>query len=240
MKDSTKRSPDAPGMRPRRRGKALRVALLAVAAVVVLLAGAFFAYVAGYSRATPSAIAALDSDAAVQVVEVPSGYAFLPVRSAGGLLGDLAAAETAADAAARMAAGNCSWPVAALAEIRRRMVAQGTGRILVISSVAAIRVRRSNYLYGGAKAGLDRLCEGLADSLLGTGVTLQILRPGFVRSKMTTGLKEAPFTTGVDEVADVAVKGLSSHKRVITSPPVLAYVFALLRHLPAPLWRKIE
>ncbi len=85
MKDSTKRSPDAPGMRPRRRGKALRVALLAVAAVVVLLAGAFFAYVAGYSRATPSAIAALDSDAAVQVVEVPSGYAFLPVRSAGGL-----------------------------------------------------------------------------------------------------------------------------------------------------------
>jgi len=157
-----------------------------------------------------------------------------------GLLGDQDADENDAEAAARMAAVNFSWPVAALAEIRRRMVAQGTGRIMVISSVAAIRVRRSNFLYGGAKAGLDRLCEGLADSLLGTGVTLQILRPGFVRSKMTTGLKEAPFTTGVDEVADVAVKGLSSHKRIITSPPILAYVFAVLRHLPAPLWRKIE
>ncbi len=157
-----------------------------------------------------------------------------------GLLGSQDADENDADAAAKMAAVNFSWPVAALAEIRRRLVAQGSGRVLVISSVAAIRVRRSNYLYGGAKAGLDRLCEGLADSLIGTGATLQILRPGFVRSKMTTGMKEAPFTTGVDEVADVTMKGLAGNKRVITSPPILAYVFAALRHLPAPLWRKID
>ena len=68
-----------------------------------------------------------------------------------------------------MAMVNFAWPVAALAEVRRRLVAQGSGRILVISSVAAVRVRRSMYLYGGAKAGLDRLCDGLADSLEGTG-----------------------------------------------------------------------
>ena len=156
-----------------------------------------------------------------------------------GLLGDQSAYEDDPLAATRMMTINFTWPVAALAELRRRMVAQGSGRILVISSVAAIRVRRSSYLYGGAKAGLDRLCNGLADSLEGTGVTLQILRPGFVRSKMTAGTKEIPFTTGVNEVAQNVVRGLASSDRVIWSPPILRYVFALLRHLPAPLWRKV-
>lgn len=156
-----------------------------------------------------------------------------------GLLGDQRADEDDAAAAARIMTVNLTWPVAALAEIRRRLVAQGSGRILVISSVSGIRVRRTMYLYGGAKAGLDRLCDGLADSLEGTGVTLQILRAGVVRTKMTTGHKEPPFTTGPDEVADNVLKGLATSTRVLWSPPVLRYVFAVLRHLPRPLFRAI-
>jgi len=58
------------------------------------------------------------------------------------------------------------------------LVRSGIRPNLVMSSVAAIRIRRNAYLYGGAKAGLDRLCEGMADSLDGTGVTLQLLRRG--------------------------------------------------------------
>src|SRR5487761_1592239 len=118
-----------------------------------------------------------------------------------GLLGDQFAQENDATASARVAIINFAWPVAALAEVRRRLVAQGHGRILVMSSVAAIRVRRNAYLYGGAKAGLDRLCDGLADSLEGTGVTLQLLRTGVVRTKMTKGHAEPPFTTGPNDVA---------------------------------------
>jgi decaprenylphospho-beta-D-erythro-pentofuranosid-2-ulose 2-reductase len=156
-----------------------------------------------------------------------------------GLLGDQRAYEDDPELATRMAMVNFTWPVAALAEIRRRLVAQGSGRILVITSVAAIRVRRGAYLYSGAKAGLDRLCDGLADSLDGTGVTLQILRPAFVRSKMTTGEKETPFSTGVNEVAENVMKGLAGTERVIWSPPLVKYVFAVLRHLPAPIWRKV-
>lgn len=156
-----------------------------------------------------------------------------------GLLGVQSAMENDAAAAARMMSVNLTWPVAALARLRERLTAQGRGRILVISSVAAVRVRRTQYLYGGAKAGLDRLCQGVADSLEGTGVTLQLLRPGFVRSKMTTGQKEIPFTTGVNEVADNALRGLASGERVIWSPPILRYVFFVLRHLPAPLWRRL-
>jgi len=156
-----------------------------------------------------------------------------------GLLGDQSTFEDDPVVAARMATVNFTWPVTALTEIRRRLVAQGSGRILVMSSVAAVRVRRSMYFYAGAKAGLDRLCLAMADSLEGTGVTLQILRPGQVRTKMTAGVAEPPFTTGPDEVAETVMKGLASGERVIWSPPLLRYVFFVLRHLPAPLWRKV-
>jgi decaprenylphospho-beta-D-erythro-pentofuranosid-2-ulose 2-reductase len=132
-----------------------------------------------------------------------------------------------------------AWPVAALSALRARMVAQGSGRILVISSVAGVRVRRANYLYGAAKAGLDATCIGMAESLRGTGVTLQVLRPGFVRTKMTEGLAPAPFSTDADAVADVAVAGLASGATVLWSPPVLRYVFGVLSLLPQALWRRL-
>jgi decaprenylphospho-beta-D-erythro-pentofuranosid-2-ulose 2-reductase len=157
-----------------------------------------------------------------------------------GLLGDQLLDENEPAAAARMAIVNYAWPVTALAALRQRMVAQGSGRIVVISSVAGIRVRRGSYLYSGAKAGLDRLCEGLADSLIGTGVTLQIVRPGFVHTKMTTGLKPAPFSVDVERVATDIVNGLGTTDRVIYSPSIMKWLFAVLRHLPAPLWRKIN
>jgi decaprenylphospho-beta-D-erythro-pentofuranosid-2-ulose 2-reductase len=156
-----------------------------------------------------------------------------------GMLGDQSADEDDAAAAARVATVNFTWPVAALAEVRRRLVAQGSGRILVITSVSGIRVRRTMYLYGGTKAGLDRLCDGLADSLEGTGVSLQILRAGVVRTKMTAGHAEPPFTTGPNEVAEFVMRGLASGERVIWSPPILRYVFAVLRHLPKPIFRLI-
>ena len=156
-----------------------------------------------------------------------------------GLLGDQFAQENDAAAAAKVALVNFAWPVAALAEVRRRLVDQGHGRILVMSSVAAIRIRRNAYLYGGAKAGLDRLCDGLADSLDGTGVTLQLVRPGVVRTRMTKGQAPVPFTTGPEEVAGFVMKGLATNDRVIWSPPIMRYAFAMLRYLPKPLWRKV-
>ncbi len=156
-----------------------------------------------------------------------------------GLLGDQFAQENDAAAAASVAIVNFAWPVAALAEVRRRLVAQGHGRILVMSSAAAIRIRRNAYLYGGAKAGLDRLCDGLADSLEGTGVTLQLLRPGVGRTRMMKYQARVPFTTGPEEVAGYVMKGLATNDRVIWSPPILRYAFAVLRVLPKPLWRAV-
>ncbi|MFZ0768715.1 MAG: SDR family NAD(P)-dependent oxidoreductase [Acidimicrobiales bacterium] len=157
-----------------------------------------------------------------------------------GSLGEQTADENDPEGAARMITVNVTWPVAALAEIRRRLVEQGSGRILVMSSVAALRVRRVNYLYSGAKAGLDRICVGLAQSLEGTGVKLQLLRPAVVRTKMTVGMTQPPFTTGPNEVADNVMRGLASNELVIWSPPILRYVSVLIRLLPTALWRRVS
>jgi decaprenylphospho-beta-D-erythro-pentofuranosid-2-ulose 2-reductase len=156
-----------------------------------------------------------------------------------GLLGHQFEDEDDPELAARMMTVNVTWPVAALAEIRRRLVAQGSGRILVMSSAAAVRVRRVSYLYSGAKAGLDRLCIGLAQSLEGTGVKLQLLRPAVVRTKMTGAMPQPPFTTGANEVADNVMNGFVSGDLVIWSPPIMRYIFFFLRHLPTPMWRRL-
>jgi short-subunit dehydrogenase len=80
----------------------------------------------------------------------------------------------------------------------------------------------------------------MADSLTGTGVSMQILRPGPVRTKMTAHMPDQPFTSDVDQVAEATMKGLASSQRIITVPGVLRYIFSVLRHLPAPLWRKVS
>jgi decaprenylphospho-beta-D-erythro-pentofuranosid-2-ulose 2-reductase len=196
----------------------------------------------GASRVDTVIFDALDTANAERTVSESfekAGGAVDLVVVAVGMLGDQERFQDDATVAAEMATVNFTWPVAALARVRALMVAQGSGRILVISSVAGVRVRRAKYLYGGAKAGLDRLCLGLADSLEGTGVSLAIVRPGHVRSRMTTGAKEPPFASGVDDVAADVMRGLADRTPIIWSPPILRYIFSVLRHLPAPLWRRV-
>lgn len=156
-----------------------------------------------------------------------------------GALGDQFADENDAARSTAMMNINLTWPVAALADVRRRLLAQGRGRILVMSSVAAVRVRRVGYLYGGAKAGLDRVSLGLAQSLEGTGVSLHLVRPAVVRTRMAVGRDEPPFTTGANEVADNVMRGLAKGDRVIWSPPILRYAQLGIRLLPTPLWRRV-
>jgi decaprenylphospho-beta-D-erythro-pentofuranosid-2-ulose 2-reductase len=156
-----------------------------------------------------------------------------------GHLGDQELDEDDAARAATSALVKFAWPAAALAEVRGRLVAQGHGRVVVLSSIASVRVRRNAYLYGAAKAGLDRLCLGMAASLAGTGVSLQIVRPAFVRTKMTAGRTETPFSSGADDVADAIVRGMASAEPVIWCPSLLRYVALVMRLLPAPLWRLV-
>jgi decaprenylphospho-beta-D-erythro-pentofuranosid-2-ulose 2-reductase len=121
----------------------------------------------------------------------------------------------------------------------RRLREQGNGTIVVLSSVAAERARAANAIYGAAKAGLDALAQGLADATTSTGVRVLVVRPGFVTTRMTAGLPQAPFATTADAVADATVRALSGRAHTIWVPAKLRPIFAILRHLPRPIYRRL-
>ena len=121
----------------------------------------------------------------------------------------------------------------------RALRKQGHGTAVVLSSVAAERARASNAIYGAAKAGLDALAQGLADAVAGTSVRVLVIRPGFVGTRMTAGLKPGPLSTSPQLVADATVAALDGHTRTVWVPAALRYVFAVLRHLPGPVYRRL-
>lgn len=121
----------------------------------------------------------------------------------------------------------------------RALRKQGAGTMVLLSTVAAERPRASNPVYGAAKAGLDALANGLADATAGTGVRVLVVRPGFVTTRMTEGLKPAPFATSAEEVAEATVRALSGKAHTVWVPNRLRAIFALLRHLPRALYRRL-
>jgi decaprenylphospho-beta-D-erythro-pentofuranosid-2-ulose 2-reductase len=131
--------------------------------------------------------------------------------------------------------GAVSVALAVAAQFRR----QGHGRLVVLSSVAGERVRKANFVYGSSKAGLDGFAQGLGDALEGTGASVLVVRPGFVHSKMTEGMKAAPFSTTPAAVADATVKALRQGRRTVWVPGILRFVFSTFRHLPGPIWRRL-
>jgi decaprenylphospho-beta-D-erythro-pentofuranosid-2-ulose 2-reductase len=126
-----------------------------------------------------------------------------------------------------------------LLECLRLMRERRHGTLVVLSSVAAERPRAGNAIYGAAKAGLDALAQGLADAEAGSGVRVLVVRPGFVHTRMTAGLEPVPFATTPQAVADATVRALSGRAHTIWVPGTLRFVFAILRHLPRSLYRRL-
>jgi NAD(P)-dependent dehydrogenase (short-subunit alcohol dehydrogenase family) len=111
--------------------------------------------------------------------------------------------------------------------------------IVAFSSVAGVRVRRANYVYGSAKAGLDGFCSGLADALHGSGVHLLVVRPGFVIGRMTQGMTPAPFSSTPAQVATATAGALAKRRRTVWVPWALRPVFIGMRMLPQFVWRRM-
>ncbi|MCX5045818.1 SDR family NAD(P)-dependent oxidoreductase [Aldersonia sp. NBC_00410] len=156
-----------------------------------------------------------------------------------GVLGDQARAETDSAYAAAIVHTDYVAQVTMLTLLADRMRRRGEGRIVVFSSVAGIRVRRANYVYGSAKAGLDGFASGLADALHGTGVHLLIVQSGFVIGRMTEGMSPAPFSSTPDQVADAVVRGLRRKSPRVWVRGVLRPVFFGMRLLPQAVWRRL-
>jgi decaprenylphospho-beta-D-erythro-pentofuranosid-2-ulose 2-reductase len=161
------------------------------------------------------------------------------VVAAVGKLGGQAGLDTDRDEALEILRVNFVGLGSLMLSSLRRLRDQGRGTLVVLSSVAAERPRASNAIYGAAKAGLDSLAQGLGDSVAASGVRVLVIRPGFVTTRMTAGLPPAPMSTTPEAVAEATVAGLASGAHTIWVPGRLRWVFAVLRHLPRAVFRRL-
>ncbi|MCV7281041.1 SDR family NAD(P)-dependent oxidoreductase [Mycolicibacterium flavescens] len=157
-----------------------------------------------------------------------------------GILGDQARAEKDPAHAAAIVHTDFVAQVSLLTVLTETMRAAGTGALVVFSSVAGVRVRRANYVYGSAKAGLDGFCNGLADALHGSGVRLLLVRPGFVIGRMTQGMPPAPLSSTPAQVADATVRALHRGRAAVWVPAPLAVLAAAFRMTPRFVWRRLR
>jgi decaprenylphospho-beta-D-erythro-pentofuranosid-2-ulose 2-reductase len=156
-----------------------------------------------------------------------------------GVLGDAERAWQEPEVTASLATVNYTAPVTVGVEVAGRLRQQGRGAIVVLSSVAGERPRRTNFAYGSTKAGLDAFFTGLREALRPDGVRVLVVRPGFVSTKMTAGMKPAPLAVTAEQVADITVAALRSGKETVWAPAPMRLVMSALRHVPAPLFRRL-
>jgi decaprenylphospho-beta-D-erythro-pentofuranosid-2-ulose 2-reductase len=161
------------------------------------------------------------------------------VMVAFGMLGDQERAWQDLDVALELAQVNYTAALCCGVLVAQRLRAQGHGAIIAMSSVAAERPRRSNFVYGSTKAGMDAFYTGLGDALAKDGVRVLVVRPGFVRTKMTAGLDAAPLSQDPEQVAEVIVAGLLAGRHTVWAPPAMRWVMSALRHLPRPVFRRL-
>jgi decaprenylphospho-beta-D-erythro-pentofuranosid-2-ulose 2-reductase len=191
-------------------------------------------------------VVAFDADAAPDAHAAAVEEAFAALGDidvalvAFGVLGDQERAKRDAAAAVALARTNFVGAVSVLTILGERLKAQGHGAIVVLSSVAGERARRANYPYGATKAGIDAFAQGLGDELAAHGVDVLVVRPGFVHTKMTAGRPAVPMSTDADTVAKEIVAGLRRRAHTVWAPRQLRWIFAAMRHLPRPLFRRVR
>jgi decaprenylphospho-beta-D-erythro-pentofuranosid-2-ulose 2-reductase len=156
-----------------------------------------------------------------------------------GLLGDAEELWQNQRKAVQIAEINYTAAVSVGVLLGEKMRAQGFGQIIAMSSAAGERVRRSNFVYGSTKAGLDGFYLGLGEALKPSGVHVLVIRPGQVRTRMSAHIKEAPLTVDKEYVANLAVTASAKGKELVWAPGAFRYVMMVLRHIPRPIFRKL-
>lgn len=122
---------------------------------------------------------------------------------------------------------------------RKRLLARGGGRLTVFSSVAGDRGRKPVAIYGSSKAGLSIYLEALDHKYHAAGLNVLCVKPGFVKTGMTAGLKPPPFAGEPDRVARDVIHAMDRRNPVVYTPGIWALVMLVIRSLPRFVMRKI-
>ncbi|MDO4761868.1 MAG: decaprenylphospho-beta-D-erythro-pentofuranosid-2-ulose 2-reductase [Corynebacterium sp.] len=156
-----------------------------------------------------------------------------------GTLGDQEALWQDQKLAVASAETNFTAPVSVGVLLAQKLKAQGHGTIVALSSVAGQRVRRSNFVYGAAKAGMDGFYLNLGEALREFGVNVLVVRPGQVRTKMSAEAGEAPLTVEAADVAKATVDAVLAKKQAIFVHPLFQYVSLAFKFIPQAIFRKL-
>ena len=156
-----------------------------------------------------------------------------------GLLGDAEELWQDHAKAVQIAQVNYTGAVSVGVLLGQRMKAQGYGQVIVMSSAAGVKVRRSNFVYGSTKAGLDGFYRNLGQALAPFGPRVLVVRPGQVRTRLSAGVKEAPLTVDKEQVAKLAVDGARRGRELVWAPPAFELVMRGLQHVPEPIFRRL-
>lgn len=159
-----------------------------------------------------------------------------------GLLGDQARAQTDPAHARTLMETNYVGPALLLAEAAERIAAAGgRGAVIGIGSVAGDRGRKTNYVYGSAKAGLHAFLSGMRHRFAGTGVLVMTVKPGFVRTAMTAGMDlPKALTAEPDEVARAILRAQTKGQEVVYVRPIWRLVMGIITHLPEPVFKRMK
>jgi short-subunit dehydrogenase len=124
--------------------------------------------------------------------------------------------------------------------VRKRLLERGGGRLTVFSSVAGDRGRKPVAIYGSSKAGLSVYLEALDHKYAAAGLSVLCVKPGFVKTGMTAGLKPPPFAGEPEQVARSVIRAMDRRKPLIYAPAIWALVMMVIRWLPRFVMRKIN
>ena len=125
-------------------------------------------------------------------------------------------------------------------ESRKKLMMRGGGTLCVFSSVAGDRGRTPQVMYGAAKAGLSAYLEGLDHRYRSQGLVTVCVKPGFVRTGMTEGLKAPPFAGDPDDVATTVVRAIDEGTPVVYAPAVWKAVMAAIKAMPRFVMRRVK
>lgn len=157
-----------------------------------------------------------------------------------GTLGDQEALWHDQKLAVESAETNFTAPVSVGVLLGEKFKNQGHGNIIALSSVAGQRVRRSNFVYGAAKAGMDGFYVNLGEALRESGVDVLVVRPGQVRTKMSAEVGgEAPLTVDKEDVAKAVVEAVVNKKDAIFVHPLFQPVSLAFKVIPQKIFRKL-
>jgi len=125
-------------------------------------------------------------------------------------------------------------------EVRKRLLAAGGGTLVVFSSVAGDRGRKPIAIYGASKAGLSHYLESIDHKFHEQGLRVVTIKPGFIKTGMTAGLKPPPFAGEPEKVAASVLRAMDKGTPVLYTPAPWRLVMFIIKRLPRFVMRKIK